>query len=193
MDIALERIRHYKNQELDLSDLGLTCLPKLPNDLLTLRVDRNELTSLSCLPKGLFRLECAYNKLTFISDFPSSLEYICCDHNQLTALPELPEHLHTLFCDDNPLETLPELPCTLVNLLSRGSIYTPLLELFYMHPTTILHINAELRKWPRVFNQESKKRCIERCLLYKEEIMMKAWHPSRVEKLLEMGYDHEDM
>jgi hypothetical protein len=34
---------------------------------------------------------------------------------------------------------------------------------------------------------------MERCAIYKEEIMMRAWHPSRVEKLLEMGYDIEDM
>jgi hypothetical protein len=40
---------------------------------------------------------------------------------------------------------------------------------------------------------QSKKRCTERCATYKEEIMMKTWHPSRVEMLLEMGYDVEDM
>jgi hypothetical protein len=34
---------------------------------------------------------------------------------------------------------------------------------------------------------------VARCAIYKEEIMMKAWHPSRVEKLIEMGYDIEDM
>jgi hypothetical protein len=34
---------------------------------------------------------------------------------------------------------------------------------------------------------------MERCATYKEEIMMKAWHPSRVEKLIEMGYDMEDI
>jgi hypothetical protein len=41
--------------------------------------------------------------------------------------------------------------------------------------------------------QESKKRCTTRCSTYKEQIMMKAWRPSRVEMLLEMGYDVEDM
>jgi hypothetical protein len=42
-------------------------------------------------------------------------------------------------------------------------------------------------------NRQSKERCNKRCAQYKEQIMMKAWHPSRVEKLIEMGYDIEDM
>jgi hypothetical protein len=39
----------------------------------------------------------------------------------------------------------------------------------------------------------SKERCIKRCAKYKEEIMMKAWHPSRVAMLIDMGYDMEDI
>lgn len=39
----------------------------------------------------------------------------------------------------------------------------------------------------------SKLRLQERCKQVKEEIMMRAWHPSRVEKLLLAGYDIEDM
>jgi hypothetical protein len=42
-------------------------------------------------------------------------------------------------------------------------------------------------------DRQSKRRCNERCAQYKEEIMMKAWHPSRMAMLLEMGYDVEDM
>lgn len=41
--------------------------------------------------------------------------------------------------------------------------------------------------------EASKKRSQERCQQVKEEIMMKAWHPRRVEKLLQLGYDIEDM
>lgn len=41
--------------------------------------------------------------------------------------------------------------------------------------------------------EESKQRSHQRCALIKEEIMMKAWHPKRVEQLIELGYDVEDM
>jgi hypothetical protein len=34
---------------------------------------------------------------------------------------------------------------------------------------------------------------MRRCAQYKEEIMMKAWHPSRMEMMINMGYDVEDM
>jgi hypothetical protein len=44
-----------------------------------------------------------------------------------------------------------------------------------------------------MLERESKMRSTKRCAQYKEEIMMKAWRPSRVQKLLEMGYDVEDM
>lgn len=39
----------------------------------------------------------------------------------------------------------------------------------------------------------SKQRTQQRCTLFKEGIMMKAWHPDRVERLLLAGYDVEDM
>lgn len=40
----------------------------------------------------------------------------------------------------------------------------------------------------------SKVRCMARCATYKEEIMMKAWHPKRVQMLYEeLGYDVDDM
>ena len=40
---------------------------------------------------------------------------------------------------------------------------------------------------------ESKERIQKRCYLLKEEIMMRTWCPERVEKLLHLGYDIEDM
>uniref|UniRef100_A0A6C0KVZ8 Uncharacterized protein n=1 Tax=viral metagenome TaxID=1070528 RepID=A0A6C0KVZ8_9ZZZZ len=39
----------------------------------------------------------------------------------------------------------------------------------------------------------SRKRCMERCNVIKEDLMIKCWSPVRVEKLLLAGYDVEDM
>jgi hypothetical protein len=58
-----------------------------------------------------------------------------------------------------------------------------------MTPDIVHQLNRENEEWMA----QSKERCTKRCAHYKEEIMMKAWCPSRVEKLLEMGYDIEDM
>jgi hypothetical protein len=62
-----------------------------------------------------------------------------------------------------------------------------------MTPDMIQQVNRDTQAWTNYLIQESKERCMKRCAQYKEEIMMKVWHPSRVEKLLEMGYDIEDM
>ena len=67
------------------------------------------------------------------------------------------------------------------------------LELKNMTSETVRRINEEVQYGMKVLAEESKERCIERCKEYKEQIMMKAWHPSRVERLLEMGYEMEDM
>jgi len=41
--------------------------------------------------------------------------------------------------------------------------------------------------------EESKKRTKERCMKFKEELMMNRWHPTRVEKWILAGFDIEDM
>ena len=41
--------------------------------------------------------------------------------------------------------------------------------------------------------ERSKIRIQQRCKEFKEEIMMRTWHPSRIEKLLNLGYDIEDI
>jgi hypothetical protein len=62
-----------------------------------------------------------------------------------------------------------------------------------MSPRLVETVNQMIRKAETFSTRKSKERCMERCAKYKEEIMMKAWRPSRVTMLYEMGYDVEDM
>jgi hypothetical protein len=39
----------------------------------------------------------------------------------------------------------------------------------------------------------SKLRIQQRCKEVKEEIMMRTWHPTRIEKMINLGYDIEDI
>jgi hypothetical protein len=41
--------------------------------------------------------------------------------------------------------------------------------------------------------KESRDRSVARCNLIKEQLMIRCWSPARVERLLEAGYDIEDM
>jgi primosomal protein N'' len=93
---------------------------------------------------------------------------------------------------------LPELPSTLQELRSELLICdedkqgSPMIY-NWMSPRLVETVNQIIRKAETFSTRKSKERCMKRCAQYKEEIMMKAWHPSRVEKLLHMGYDVEDM
>jgi hypothetical protein len=62
-----------------------------------------------------------------------------------------------------------------------------------MYPRLVESVNQMVQKVAIFSTRQCKKRCMERCAKYKEEIMMKAWRPSRVAMLYEMGYDMEDI
>jgi hypothetical protein len=98
-----------------------------------------------------------------------------------------------LRCENNPLEDFPELPPYLSILTYKLPIDNHITEFIDLLPEITEGINLALRNWAGFMATESRRRCIVRCTAYKEEIMMKAWHPSRVYNLLELGYDVEDM
>jgi hypothetical protein len=107
--------------------------------------------------------------------------------NRLTSLPPLPQGLERLYCSQNPLESLPELPSTLSELVCVLPHNYQIFISNELTPEIVQQLNDVLMEPQR------RDRCMERCAIYKEEIMMTVWHPKRVEKLLEMGYDIEDM
>jgi hypothetical protein len=123
---------------------------------------------------------------------PSVLKHLDCVSNHIRLLPSLPEGLNVLYCKENQLETLSEFPLGLTYLM-YDMPYHQQIELTEATPEDIESINAQVRGWIEIQERESKMRSMKRCAQYKEEIMMKVWHPSRVEKLLEMGYEMEDM
>ena len=138
-------------------------------------------------------LMCAGNRFTSLPELPSTMQYLDCNTNLLRILPPLPEGLVTLGCEKNPLETFPEFPLNLSSLTCDHPISNELLEVKHMTSERVQQLNQEIREGMKLLTQESKDRCEGRCKEYKEEIMMRTWHPSRIEKLLEMGYDIDDM
>ena len=184
----------------------LTSLPELPSILDILRCGNNQLTSLPTLPPIMFAMSCYCNPLTTLPALPLQLEELTCYSSTLTSIPMLPPNLRKLNCLGNPLETLPELPSTLQQLKSELPIYHEFDEeiqediqhggrMIYdgMYPDLVGAVNYMIFRAAAYANQESKQRCVERCSLYKEEIMMTVWHPSRVAPLIEMGIDLESV
>lgn len=68
-----------------------------------------------------------------------------------------------------------------------------MIDIMEVTPEMVQHINTRILNWTEMLEKESKERCVKRCAQYKERIMIKVWRPSRVERLLDMGYDMEDM
>ena len=105
--------------------------------------------------------------LTSLQNFtlPSTLRELDCSSNQLTSLTTLPTTLIELLCNNNPFSF--ETP--------RSDNETP-------------H-----EYWNRLEVVQSRKRTIKRNRDIKEELMMVCWHPSKVQKMLDLyGIDYED-
>lgn len=154
----LDRIERSKaTKVLDLSNLGLTSLPELP--------------------VGLKWLGCQNNCLTRLPELPVGLGVLYCHNNQLKTLPELPVSLNTLYCHNNQLTTLPELP---VGLKWLGCHNNQLLIDIVYTETPQTYSN-------RLTAFESRKRVTDRARTIHEELVSVVWHPSRVEKWLDLG------
>ena len=165
---ANKRIAQWKQGTiLNLSNLGLTSLQNftLPSTLTTLYCYNNQLTSLPTLPSTLIELHCDNNQLTSVPTLPSTLIELLCYNNQLTSLPTLPTTLIELHCNNNP---------------------------FYFE-TPRSDNEPPHEYWNRLELVQSRKRTIKRNRDIKEELMMVCWHPSKVQKMLDLyGIDYED-
>jgi Leucine-rich repeat (LRR) protein len=100
----------------NLSGLGLTELPPLPDGIEILEVTGNKLTYLPPLPVSLKELYCGENKLVELPPLPNGIELVNCANNNLKELPRLPATLSHLDCAGNHIEKLPSLPPSLLYL-----------------------------------------------------------------------------
>jgi endopeptidase La len=100
----------YENKTgiLDLSDLQLTELPPIPDEVKMLICKNNLLTSLPDLPDQLTTLIVSNNKLNALPSLPVSLTTLDVSKNKLQSLPFL-QNLTELNCADNFISFLPHL------------------------------------------------------------------------------------
>jgi hypothetical protein len=97
--------------------------------------------------------------LTNLPPLPDGLKKLVCRYTQLTSLPPLPYSLEYLYCDNTPL------------ILQRHK------------DEGIQAYEARWAEWR--FEIASKERAKERCLAIKEDLMVAAWHPKRVEQFVQ--------
>ena len=109
------------------------------------------------MPKNIKELRCSHNDLTLLDNLSNSVISLECHHNKLTSLDNLPESVTHLYCSNNPL-TYP-FEGTLRNI----RLYNKFIFIFYL-----IKCKYKLIKYYVRF----------RCNKYKEELMMKIWHPT---------------
>lgn len=132
---AVSRIKTWldnddpERQALDLSGLGLTSLPDLPDSVQILNVYDNRLSSLpENLPSSLRILSASNNLLTSLPEsLPARLHTLDVSRNLLSGLPEnLPASLRVLNVSHNLLSSLPERLPALQTLQASSNLLTSL-------------------------------------------------------------------
>ena len=170
MDEALLQVQRWKEINntswvLDLSNLDLTELPPLPNDLEQFNCFNNQLTTLPVLPPNLWLLVCYNNQLTTLPALPLSLGELYCSDNQLMTLPEMPPKLRWLDCNHNQLTMLPSLP---PNLVWFNCCNNPLPFFKKENWKRLQHLRLSI--YLRSFQRHCRRRLIERKRWQKAEI-----------------------
>ncbi len=179
----LRRIANIHHDILDVCRLNITSLPELPSTLMRLDCSDTQLSVLPKLPSELKYLECANTQIITLPAFPSTLRILICANTQISILPELPSELKLLYCENTQLTVLPELPSGLQYL---NCFNTPLI-IQREEYESIQNYSRRWREWRE--EQVSKKRVQERSNAIKRDLVANVWHPRRVEKLLDAGFE----
>jgi hypothetical protein len=183
---------------LALEDLNVHSLPPIPSWVELLRIRNLPLKTLPIIPSTVRWL--SYDRMNLKGltlDLPSSLTGIALYDLSDAVIPTLPKFLQSFTCwkwNVGDME-FPLFPDTIKYVTLRTN--EPLSESL---PWTRAHKSGEAyyynlsdrnpaftKAWNTYVTDVSKKRILERTKRLKEEIMMKAYHPSRVEKWLDIG------
>jgi len=209
-------LRHLPPLPPTLETLNADCnelkeLPPLPQSLCILSAETNFIDVCPLLPHGLRCLYLSENLLRSLPPLPATLVTLVLSDNMIKKLPvPLPARLQILEAHNNLLTELPEsigqhcVELVEVNVsgnrLDTLPTFYPNLTILFTEGNTGLEergleetIPAFVERIQRLEEKARRVRIRERCRVFAEEMMMKMWHPSRVERLMLAGVDMEDM
>jgi Leucine-rich repeat (LRR) protein len=166
----------------------ITELPALPDTILHLYLCDTPITELpNPLPASLCVLNVSGTALTRLPPLPATLQSLIISHTQIRELPaDLPVHLHTLNVTGTPIERIGALPLYLRSLIAEDCTRLRLLPAYL--PTSLTHLNTKgclllrVRREPMEGIQSFAERWRQwwRQQVYREELMVAAWHTGRV-------------
>lgn len=110
------------HEYLYLSELNLTELPPIPQNVKYLNCALNKLTELGELPPNLRILICANNKLTHLPPLPNTLIEIHCEDNKITHFPmHFPPDLRVFNFSYNLINVMPNVPHSIEEIYAIGN------------------------------------------------------------------------
>jgi hypothetical protein len=192
--------------ELDVGGTTLSALPPLPIGLIHLYIDSTLITELPELPQSLTMLSCTHTNIRQLPRLPEELNVLNIAHTRINYLKAddfantqiYQMYTHARTCDRFPDSvkfinfTDPNFQILDSPLLSK-SIVT------FAYEGTIVCINpakgADIAQYTRIKQIERTNqitRIEARTRLYKEELMIRTWHTSRVEDWCGVRFDTID-
>ena len=167
---------------LDLSNMDLSTLPKIPPSVKFLFCPNNKLRNMDAVCKlHLVTLDCSNNRLNKLPALPVTLEELSCQNNELVDLIEIKDciQIRRLDCSYNKITRIPRLyKLTSLNCRNNQLSYLPNLPLLinlmckYNHLTTV-GIYPELERMECNNNQITKLGSFPKlCELYCENNMI---------------------
>jgi hypothetical protein len=192
LPLTLEHIRCH--------DMNISCLPSLPAGLLTLDFQNCALTVLPPLPKRLDELDVRNNCIAHIPEIPDTTDYVNICGNPVETYPYIYRTNLWIVYDYNlyvAVFTYPKFhvdrmivfsPLHLLDGLDTRLDDDPFLDIYedegFQH-TLIqrLQVMCEIQK---------QVACRAFMNTIKEELMMRTWHPSRVEDWCGVNFDAMD-
>jgi Leucine-rich repeat (LRR) protein len=179
---------------LDCSYNRLRLLPRLPTSLQHVDCSYNRITELPALPAKLLHFDCSENTIAELPHLPIGLRKLDCSKNHLSELPRIPAGLRMLNFSRNPINKFPYIYDPSISVLISKSHHPYLSQL----PVELVPETGDEELGEYFENGDySENELLEHVLeiqrlqelreirqimpKIKEELMIKTWHPSRVE------------
>lgn len=187
----------------------LTQLPPLPPTLEWLRCHNMDISTLPTLPANLYCLDFQHCNLTHLPPLPKTLDELDVRYNKITHIPEIPAATTYVNIIGNPVQTYPYIYrkniwivydynsyATALNssrfMINARTVFSPL------HMLKDLDVDIDQDPFMDIYEDDGFQLTLIRRLqvmceiqtqvacraflkTIKEELMMRTWHPSRVE------------
>ncbi len=129
----LDGLQYFKSLKYcDFTGNYVTTIPKLPQTLISIWINNNNISALPQLPPNLQSLNCSGNKLDSLPMLPKTITYLDVSSNRLSSLFNIPQRVKLLNCSYNKLNSLPQLNDSLESLNFSNNEFTqfPILPKF---------------------------------------------------------------